>query len=324
MKNFAFLLLAIAALAIAAARPSERHQPPVAPVSGLRAPFLPQLAQHARTNYVSVNRTKIAYRRVGKPTSVPLLFLTHFRGSMDVTDPLLINNIARSREVILVDNSGIGHSEGNVPDSIQDMAGTVVGFLAAINVRKVDILGFSLGGMVAQSIAMDHPQLVNRLLLGGVRPGYGPGVVESESDALSAPGGSPDSQPTLDYMLGAFFFPSNTSKTEGQKWWKRIFERQVKGEERKEFLVGPGVQAQVKAITAFASNPTMYERLADITMPVLVSNGKTDVLMVTANSFVLQQNLADAQLHLYPDSGHGYLFQFHTAYPKQIDRFLKD
>ncbi|KAH7161980.1 Alpha/Beta hydrolase protein [Dactylonectria estremocensis] len=286
-------------------------------------PKPPQLAQTAPTKFVSVNGSKLAYRRFGKPTNVPLLFLTHFRGSMDVLDPLLVNTIARNREVILVDNSGIGHSQGTVPDSIQAMAATAVNFLAAIKISKADILGFSMGGMVAQYIAMEYPQVVNKLVLAGVRPGYGPGVVQTPPDAASGPGGEPDSQPTEDYMLGIFFYPSDTSRASGNLWWDRISERHVRGEKREAFVVGAGVGAQLTAITNFASNPKLYNRLDNITGPVLVTNGKDDILMGTANSFVLQQQLVDAQLHLYPDSGHGHLFQFPLAYAMQLELFLK-
>lgn len=139
-----------------------------------------RLAQTSPTKFVSVNGTRLAYRRFGKPSNVPLLFITHFRGSMDVLDP-----IAQNREVILMDNSRIGHSEGTVPDSIQTMAATTVDFLSAIHVPKADTLGFSMGAMVAQSIAMDYPQVVNKLILAGVHPGYGPGVVQTEPDAAS-------------------------------------------------------------------------------------------------------------------------------------------
>lgn len=241
---------------------------------------------------------------------------------MDVLDPLLVNTIAQNREVILVDNTGIGHSEGTVPESISAMAATVANFLAAIHVPKADVLGFSMGGMIAQSIAMEYPQVVNKLVLAGVRPGYGPGVFQTAPDAGSGPGGEPDSQPTEDYVLGIFFYPSETSRAKGNLWWDRIFERQVEGEKREEFLVGAGVAAQVTAMNNFASDPQLYARLSNITGPVLVTNGKDDILMGTGNSFVLQQQLSDAELHLYPDSAHGHLFQFPLDYAMQLELFL--
>ncbi|GKT50676.1 putative aminomethyltransferase, mitochondrial [Colletotrichum spaethianum] len=284
-----------------------------------------RLLQTAPTKYVSVNGTKMAYRRLGKRASAPpLLFITHFRGSMDVLDPELINAIAKNREVIIYDNTGVGHSEGTVPDSIEAMAQSTLNLLAEINVPKVDILGFSMGGMVAQYIGMEHHDMANKLIFAGIRPGYGPGVVQTPPDAASGPGGEPDRQPTEVYNLGIFFYPSETSRTAGDDWWHRIYERQIAGEERKDFLVGQGVAAQLTAITAFASDPQMYARLANITAPVLVTSGHDDLLMGTANSFVLQQNLPDARLHIYPDSAHGHLFQFPLAYARELELFLRE
>lgn len=233
-----------------------------------------------------------------------------------------MNTIAQNREVILLDNTGIGHSDGTVPESLDAMAATVVDLLAAIHVPKADILGFSMGGMIAQIIAMDFPQVVNKLILAGARPGYGPDVFQTAPDAGMGPGGEPDRQPTEDYMLGIFFYPSDTSRAKGDLWWDRIYERQVDGEERKDFLVGAGVAAQLTAITTFASDPQRYAQLANITGPVLVTNGKDDILMGTGNSFVLQQQLPDAQLHLYPDSAHGHLFQSPVDYVKELEHFL--
>jgi pimeloyl-ACP methyl ester carboxylesterase len=194
--------------------------------------------------------------------------------------------------------------------------------LAAIHVPKADILGFSMGGMISQIIAIDYPQVVNKLVLAGARPGYGPDVFQTAPDAGMGPGGEPDRQPTEDYMLGIFFYLSNTSRSQGNLWWDRMHERQVKDETRKDFLIGAGVAAQITAMTAFASDPQRYAQLANVTVPVLVTNGKDDILMGTGNSFVLQQRLPDAQLHLYPDSAHGHLFQSPVEYFEELERFL--
>ncbi|KAG9184998.1 hypothetical protein G6011_11828 [Alternaria panax] len=241
---------------------------------------------------------------------------------MDTLDPLLVKTIAENREMILLDNTGIGHSGGSVPETLDSMAATVVNLLAAIHVPKADILGFSMGEMISQVIAMNYSKVLNRLILVGARPGYGPDVFQTALDAGMGPGGEPDRQPTEEYMLGIFFYPSNTSRSQGNLWWDRIHERQVEGETRKDFLIGAGVAAQITAMTAFASDPQRYAQLADLTAPVLVTNGKDDILMGTDNSFVLQQQLPDAQLHLYPDSAHGHLFQSPVKYVEELERFL--
>ncbi|CAN9173555.1 unnamed protein product [Alternaria alternata] len=314
MKIFIPYLLGAAATAVAT---------PMSAKTGMTDGALHQgLAQTARTKFVDLNNTRIAYRRFGQPSKNPLVFVTHYRGSMDTLDPLLVNTIAENREVILLDNTSIGHSGGSVPETLDSMAATVVNLLAAIHVPKADILGFSMGGMISQIIAIDYPQVVNKLVLAGARPGYGPDVFQTAPDAGMGPGGEPDRQPTEEYMLGIFFYPSNTSRSQGNLWWDRIHERQVEGEMRKDFLVGAGVAAQITAMTAFASDPQRYAQLANFTVPVLVTNGKDEILMGTGNSFVLQQRLPDAQLHLYPDSAHGHLFQSPVEYVEELKRFL--
>ena len=124
-------------------------------------------AQTIPTQYVDVKGTKIAYRRFGKPSATPLLFLTHFRGTMDLIDPLLLNSIATSRSLILLDNAGVGHSSGSIQPTMQEAGTTVADFLNAIGVHKVDIIGFSMGGFIAQTIALDYPQVVNKIVLAG-------------------------------------------------------------------------------------------------------------------------------------------------------------
>lgn len=279
-----------------------------------------QTYQTAPTNFVSIDNVKIAYRRLGIKTGIPLVYITHLRGSMDILDPLFVNAIAATREIILLDNAGIGHSEGTVPDTIHEMASTVVNLLAKLDVSKADVMGFSMGGGTAQYIAMEYPHLVNKLILAGTQPGIGEGIVLPPRDALET--GTIDQEPTEEQMMHLFFYPSETSLTLGHAWWKRIHERQVAGEERKGFLVGPGVRAQLSAIFKFATDPVMFDRLKEIKVPVLVTNGHTDVMSPSQNSFVLQQELPRSQLLLYPDAGHGHLFQEPELYAKGLSLFL--
>ncbi|KAI9035896.1 alpha/beta fold hydrolase [Aspergillus affinis] len=207
---------------------------------------------------------------------------------MDTLDPLLFNSIAKSREIIVYDSIGLGHSEGSVPDSIPEMASVHVKILAALVVSKADFIGFSMGGAIVQTIEFHYPQIVNKLILAGTQSGIGEGV------AL----------PPREYQ--------------------RIHERKVEGEERKGYLVGAGAQSQLAAIFKFAADTHNFDRLADIKAPVLVTNGHTDIMSPTANSFVLQQRIANAQLHLYPDAGHGHLFQVPELYAKQLELFLRN
>ncbi|CEJ55192.1 Putative Hydrolase [Penicillium brasilianum] len=280
--------------------------------------------QTVPTSFVSVNGLKIAYRRFGASSPLPLVYVNHLRGSMDTLDPLLFNTIAKSREVIVYDSAGIGHSEGTVPDSIPEMAAIVVNLLTALEIPKADFIGFSMGGGIVQHIGYEYPQIVNKLVLAGTQPGIGEGVALPPREVLESAGANNDQPPTEDDMMNLFFYPSETSLALGHAWWKRIHERNVEGEPRKAYLTGTGAQAQLAAIFKFTTDTSNFERLADIKAPVLVTNGHTDIMSPTSNSFVLQQNIANAHLHLYPDAGHGHLFQVPELYAKELELFLNN
>lgn len=275
--------------------------------------------QTAPTQFASVKGFKLAYRRFGKQVGVPLLFLTHFRGTMDLIDPLLANSIAQTREVILFDNAGCGHSEGTIQDTLQESGSTVVDFLAVISVPKVDILGFSLGGMIAQCIVVEHTQVLNKLILAGTQSSYTEGLVLGAPEVSEISGSvSPNEQD----MMKLFFFPSETSKALGHAWWERTKERKVQGGEGKRFVNKAGGQAQQAAIGRFVSDAGFFERLQQVHIPVLVTNGTADIMTPTSNSNILQRKLRNAQLHIYPDSGHGHLYQIPESYAKQLELFL--
>lgn len=280
--------------------------------------------QTVKTQYVAIDGNRVAYRRLGTKSTFPLLYINHLRGSMDTIDPLLMNSIARNREVIVYDSFGIGHSEGTVPPSTDTMASIAAKLLSALGISKADVIGFSMGGGVAQMLAWDYPQLVNKLVLAGTQPGVGEGVVLPPREVLEGAGAINDEPPTREEMFHLFFYPSESSLALGDAWWKRIHERKVDGEERKGHLVGAGAQAQLNAIFSFTVDTNNFERLKDIKAPTLVTNGHTDIMSPTSNSFTLQQNLRDAQLIIYPDAGHGHLFQVPELYAKHLELFLSD
>lgn len=143
-------------------------------------------------------------------------------------------------------------------------------------------------------------------------------------EVLESAGANNDRAPTENDMMNLFFYPSKTSLALGHAWYKRIHERAVEGEAWKGHLVGAGVQSQLAAIFKFSTDTRNFDRLEDIKAPVLVTNGHTDIMSPTANSFVLQQRIANAQLHIYPDAGHGHLFQVPELYAKQLELFLNN
>lgn len=277
--------------------------------------------QTAETKFTTVDGVKLAYRRFGKQSTFPLLYINHLRGSMDTLDPLLFNTITKNREIIIYDSFGIGHSSGTVPESIEAMASIAAKFLAAINVSKVDVIGFSMGGGIAQVLAWTHPEVVHKLILAGTQSGIGEGVVLPPKEVLASAGANNDEAPTKEDMMFLFFYPSASSRALGEQWWERMHERKV---DRKGYLVGRGARSQLTAIFSHTVDTNNFDRLKDIKAPALVTNGHDDVMSPTPNSFVLQQNLRNAQLIIFPDAGHGHLFQVPELYAKHLEIFLED
>ena len=280
--------------------------------------------QTAKTQFVESNWTKYAYRRFGKPDGVPLVFLTHFRGTMDHWDPALINTFASARPVVLVDLPGVGHSSGTISDNIQDMADQFSAFLSALNLETIDLLGYSMGGMVAQLVALNSRKSIRKLILASTGPSAGPGLQPGAPEVNSI-AGVPDLN--MESFLKLFFAPSNASQTAGSEFWKRINERQeVDGMKRADYVAGKGVMAQGMAMGKWSATPGIghdvsYERLGDIQIPVFVANGNSDIMMRTVNSFVLSQRLPNAHLHIYPDSAHGF-FQYASLFVEHATNFL--
>ena len=132
-----------------------------------------ELSAHAPTSFIEANGVKYAYRRLGQPSGVPLVFLQHFTGTMDSWDPVVVDGFAQARPVILFDNQGVSRSSGTTPDTVAAMANDAVAFITALGLKQVDLLGFSLGGFIAQLIAAEHPALVRRLILQAPGPRVG-------------------------------------------------------------------------------------------------------------------------------------------------------
>lgn len=283
---------------------------------------LNRLHMTALTQFVEADGIRFAYRRFGnKNGGVPLVFLMHFLGNMDNWDPAITDGIARDREVIIFDNTGIAGTSGEVPVTIDEMARDATSFITALGLTRVDLLGFSMGGLIAQQIALDHPELVRRLVLAGTGPRSGEGMTTQTPESRAVFGkkyAHPD-----DLWLGVFFTPSEASQKAGQAFLKRMEARQknrdVDVDEKK---VAP---AQLAAIATWgASKPDPYAYLKQIKQPVLVVNGDNDIIILTINSFILKKNLPNAELIVYPDANHGSLFQYSDSFVKSVTSFLKD
>jgi len=274
--------------------------------------------QTAPTQFVDAAGVRFAYRRFGKSGGVPLVFNIHFTGTMDHWDPAVTDGFAKDREVILFDNAGISSSSGEVPTSIEEMAADAAAFVKALDLSKVDVLGFSLGGLIAQTLAIAEPKLVRRVVLVGTGPRSGEGMATLTPEAQEIFGATYEEPDNL--WLRVHFSPSERSQAAGREFLKRFRLRREGRDPEVSDKVAP---AQLAALAKWgAPRENRYEYLKALTQPTLVVNGGADVIIYTVNSFILQQNIPNAQLILYPDANHGSLYQYPELFVRHVSLFL--
>jgi pimeloyl-ACP methyl ester carboxylesterase len=273
----------------------------------------------ASTQFIDTRLETYAYRRFGAGAAPPLVFLQHFTGTLDNWDPAVADELAKGREVILFESAGVGRSTGEVPDKVPGMAAHLLAFADALGLTQVDLLGFSLGGMVAQQAALDRPSLARKMLLVGTAPEGGEDVMHLEKPELRRILENPNLQ-GLQVLVKLFFTPSEASQAAGQAFVTRLAART--GE--REPISGPKVaQAQLAAFRAWERvDGERFGKLRRITQPSLVVNGVFDNMIPVRNSYALAEHLPRAMLLTYPDSGHGSLFQYHESFVKQASLFL--
>lgn len=274
----------------------------------------------APTQFIEIDGARFAYRRWGNASSgqPPLFFLQHFRGGMDHWDPLMTDGLAARREVILYDPRGLASSTGTPRGLIEDMADDAAMMISAIGLTKVDVVGFSLGGMVAQDLTRRHPDLVRKLMLLGTQPRGGnpdpdPRIFEV----------APNPVPTVDDFLFLFFGPSEAAKQAGRAFWDR---RHLRADQDPPSSVEV-MMGQIAANTAFVTplDPDApFAHLHKITQPTLIVNGVNDVMIDTINSWHMVQNIPNARLIVYPDAGHGAQFQYPERFLKHAVQFLDE
>jgi pimeloyl-ACP methyl ester carboxylesterase len=273
----------------------------------------------APTAFVETGLAKYAYRRFGKRAGLPLLCLQHFTGTLDNWDPAVTDPLALEREVILFESAGIGRSSGEVPPSIPDMARHALAFIDALGLRQVDVLGYSLGGMVAQEVALQRPLLIRKMVLVGTAPEGGEDIMHMEKPELKKFTDDPNLAGLK--VLGKLFFTSSApSQAAGEAFITRLAQRKQDWEP----VSGPKVAgAQIAAFRAWENfSGERFAKLRKITHPCLVMNGVFDNMIPVRNSYMLSEHLPNAMLLTYPDAGHGSLFQFHGSFVRQTSLFL--
>jgi pimeloyl-ACP methyl ester carboxylesterase len=271
----------------------------------------------AVTRTVDVGGTPFAYREVGAATGTPLVLLHHFTAVLDDWDPAVVDGLAAARRVILVDLRGVGASGGTAPDSVEAMAADAVAFVEALGLATVDLLGYSLGGMVAQEVVQRRPDLVRRIVLAGTSPAGDAGpadtfaVLQDAMQNATAEGKHPK------HFL--FFSPTAVSQAAGDAFLGRLDQRT---QDRDTAVTNETIGAQVTALAKWERSSSSAG-LAGVRQPVLVVNGDDDTMIPTISSFNLARQLPNAELSIYPGSGHGALFQHHDLFVQQVLDFLR-
>jgi pimeloyl-ACP methyl ester carboxylesterase len=271
--------------------------------------------EKAATQSVDVNGTKFVFREIGRKGGVPVVLLHHLTAVLDDWDPRVVDGLAARHHLVAFDNRGVGGSGGSTPKTVEEMARDAIAFIGALGLSKVDLLGFSLGGLVAQVVAQQQPGLVRKIILAGTGPAGGEGIVNVGAvlqDAVSKAGTTKHPKQLL------FFTQTRNGQAAAGDFLRRL-------KERTEDLDAPvsneTIQAQLAAIHAWGRGDATA--LATVQHPVLVANGDDDVMVPTVNSFELARRLPNAQLSIFPDAGHGGIFQYHADFVQQALTFLE-
>jgi pimeloyl-ACP methyl ester carboxylesterase len=276
----------------------------------------PETHQTAETGFIDAGGVRFAYRRFGAAGATPLVMLQHFRGNLDNWDPALTDGLAAEREVILVDYPGTGSSSGEFGPTIADTARRIIAFLTALDFSEVDLLGFSIGGFVAQEITLIRPALVRRLVLAATGPKGGARMHGWREDIAAAARG--ETKP--ENLLYIMFAHTETSQAKGTEFLGRFMERQ----EGRDAPTSDAVRdAQYDAIVEWGiPDHGALQRLSAISCPTLIIQGDNDLMIPTPLSHLMAGLIPDAQIRIYPDAAHGFLFQYPKEVATEVNAFL--
>ena len=269
------------------------------------------------TQTITAGGVNFAYRDLGKSNGgTPVVFLVHLAAVLDNWDPRIVDGIAAKHHVITFDNRGIGASSGSPSNSMEQMADDAITFIKAMGFKQVDLLGFSMGGMIAQEIVLKEPQLVRKMILAGTGPAGGEGISKvarvANYDLLR---GLLTSQDPKQFL---FFTRTPNGIEAGKAFLARLKER---SENRDKEISVTAYVAQLQALSAWGQKKPAD--LSVVKQPVLVVNGDDDRMVPTTNSHELARRLPNSELIIYPDAGHGAVFQFHDDFVLKALAFLK-
>jgi pimeloyl-ACP methyl ester carboxylesterase len=281
--------------------------------------WIPEMGElsyiYAPFKFIQVDGEKIAYKIIGK--GKPVVFLHRFRGTLNDWDPAFVDAVAKNYQVIIFDPPGVGLSSGTVPISVTKWAGQAVQFTCALGIDNAIYLGWSMGGAVAQVIAINHPDYVDKLVLLGTGPSGNPDLVPGNPEF-----GLRARKPVYDFddHQFLFFYNSETSKAACSSYLKRV--NMIK--ERDTDTKLESYQNMSVAMGDFKANKekNYFNELKNIKRPVLIGNGKFDPSYPLMNSYVLEREIPNSKLIIYPDSGHGFLFQHFQMFTPELLAFM--
>jgi pimeloyl-ACP methyl ester carboxylesterase len=251
----------------------------------------------APTQRVQAGNVLFAYRRFGPQGGIPLLLLNYFAANLDNWDPTITNGFAAERDVIIVDYPGMGSSSGEMPSTVAALTKACVEFCRAIDLAKFDVVGFSLGGMIAQQLAFEYPDMIRRVILLGTGPRGGEGMTFTELSADEL-----DDEAGL--LMKAFFTPSESSQASGRAYLERL---RLRVADRDAPVSKQAALVELAAIREWGLIPPTdrFAMLGQIHQPTLIVHGNKDVVVMPINAFLLAEHLPNAQLIMYPDASHG-------------------
>jgi len=267
------------------------------------------------TQFAESGDIQFSYRRWGKSGGFPLVFLNYFTGNLDDWDPSVTDGLAANYDVILFDNAGVARSGGETPGTVAEMTRDALAFCNALGLKQFHVVGFSLGGMIAQQMALEHPDRIMRIVLLGTGPRGGEGMEFAE---LSAE----EQADPVGFLLGAFFSPSEASQAAGRAYLNRLAGRT----HDRDLPVSPKAgEAQLRAIREWGRVPSTnrYADLKNIKHPTLIVHGNKDIVVAPVNALILAEHLPNAQLIVYPDSSHGAQYQHADLFLQHAKLFLE-